>query len=97
MDRLFKTKSYKYGDPFGNEYTYIFSYGGVDIHPDNLSPDIKICQKSITMASTSDETDSITSDTSFSDNSNTISILSINDLSILHANNIFPQYSKDDF
>jgi hypothetical protein len=63
MDRLFKTNNYKYDDPFVNEYTYLFSYGGVDIHPDNLSPYTKTCQESITMASTSDEEDSITSDT----------------------------------
>jgi hypothetical protein len=98
MDRPFKTNSYKYDDPFGNEHTYLFSYGGEDIHPDNLSPDIKTCQESITTASTSDETDSITSDPSYSNNStNTRSILSINDLRILHANNIFPQNSKNDF
>jgi hypothetical protein len=28
MDRLFTTNSYKYDDPFGNEHTYVFSYGG---------------------------------------------------------------------
>jgi hypothetical protein len=44
MDRLFKTDIYKYDDPFGNEHAYLFSYGGVDIHPDNLSPNIKTCQ-----------------------------------------------------
>jgi hypothetical protein len=27
MDRLFKTNSYKYDDPFGNEHTYLFSHG----------------------------------------------------------------------
>jgi hypothetical protein len=36
MDRLFKTNSYKYDDPFGNEHTYLFFHGGVDIHPENL-------------------------------------------------------------
>jgi hypothetical protein len=98
MDRLFKTNNYKYNDPFGNEHTYIFSYGGVDIHQDNLSPDIKTCQESITTAPTSDETDSTTSDTSSDENSNNNrSILSMNDLTILHANNIFPQNSKYDF
>jgi hypothetical protein len=45
MDRLFKTNNYKYDDPFGNEHTYLFSYGGVDIHLDNLIPDIKTCQE----------------------------------------------------
>jgi hypothetical protein len=37
MDRLFKTNSYKYDDAFVNEHTYLFSHGGVDIHPDNLT------------------------------------------------------------
>jgi hypothetical protein len=92
MNRLFKTNNYKYDDPFGNENTYIFSYGGVDIHPDNISPDIKTCQESITTASTSDETDSITSYTSSNENStNNRYILSMNDLRILHDNNIFPK------
>jgi hypothetical protein len=27
VDRLFKTNSYKYDDPFGNEHTYLFSPG----------------------------------------------------------------------
>jgi hypothetical protein len=44
MDRLFKTNSYKYDDPFGNEHAYLFSHGGVDIHPDNLTPNIETCQ-----------------------------------------------------
>jgi hypothetical protein len=44
MDRLFKTNNYKYDDPFGNEHTYLFSYAGVDIHPEALCPDIKTCQ-----------------------------------------------------
>jgi hypothetical protein len=37
MDRLFKTNSYEYDDPFGNEHTYLFSHGGLDIHPYNLT------------------------------------------------------------
>jgi hypothetical protein len=95
---VYSKKNYKYDDPFGNEHTYLFSYGGVDIHPDNLLQDIKTCQESIATASTSDETDSITSDTSSDDNKNhNRSILSMNDLRILHANNIFRQNSKDDF
>jgi hypothetical protein len=40
MDRLFKTNSYKYDYPYINEHTYLFSHGGVDIHPDNLTPNI---------------------------------------------------------
>jgi hypothetical protein len=55
MDRLFKTNNYKYDDPFGNAHPYVFSYGGVKIHPDSLSPDIKTCQESIYTASTANE------------------------------------------
>jgi hypothetical protein len=54
MDRLFKTNNYKYDDPFSNAHPYLFSYGGVEIHPDYLSPDIKTCQESINTASTAD-------------------------------------------
>jgi hypothetical protein len=32
MDRLFKTNSFKYEDPFRNEHTYLFSHGGIDIN-----------------------------------------------------------------
>jgi hypothetical protein len=32
MYRLFKTNRYTYDDPFGNEHTYYFSQGGVDIN-----------------------------------------------------------------
>jgi hypothetical protein len=46
MDRLFKTNSYKYDDPFGNEHIYLFSHGGVDIQPYNLTPNIETCQES---------------------------------------------------
>jgi hypothetical protein len=28
MDSLFKTNRYTYDDPFGNEHTYLFTYGG---------------------------------------------------------------------
>jgi hypothetical protein len=45
MDRLFKTNSYKYDDPFGNEHKNLFSHGGVDVHPDNLTPNFEICKK----------------------------------------------------
>jgi hypothetical protein len=41
IDRLFKANKYKYDDPFGNKHTYLFYHRGVDIHPDNLSPNIK--------------------------------------------------------
>jgi hypothetical protein len=55
MDRLFKTNSYQYDDPFGNEHTYLFSHGGVDIHSDTLTPNIETCQESLTMTSTHDD------------------------------------------
>jgi hypothetical protein len=97
MDRLFKTNKYKYDDPFGNEHTYLFSHGGVDIHPDNVSPNIKTCQESMTMTSTStyDEKNSDTSDNSSNENTNhKKSIIIMQDLVILHANNIFPQITS---
>jgi hypothetical protein len=40
MDRLFQTNRYLYDDPFGNEHTYLFTSGGANIHPDNLTPTI---------------------------------------------------------
>jgi hypothetical protein len=49
MDRLFKTNRYTYDDPFGNEHTYLFSHGGADIQPENLTPTIETCQASFTM------------------------------------------------
>jgi hypothetical protein len=55
IDRLFKTNIYTYDSPFGNEHTYLFSHGGVDIHPDNLTPTIETCQALITMTPTHDE------------------------------------------
>jgi hypothetical protein len=98
MDRLFKTNRYKYDDPFGNEHTYLFSHGGVDIHPDNLTPTIETCQASFTMTSTHDEHHSNTqNNTSTKNTHNNTSILSMQYLVILHANNMFPQSSKDGF
>jgi hypothetical protein len=98
MDRLFKKNSYKYDDPFGNEHTYLFSHGGVYIYPDNPTPNIEICQASLTMTSTHDEHHSDTqNNTSTKKTHSNKSILSMQDLVILHANNIFPQSSKDDF
>jgi hypothetical protein len=41
MDILFKTNNYKYDDPFGNAHPFLFYYGGVEIHPKSLSPNIK--------------------------------------------------------
>jgi hypothetical protein len=43
LDLLFKTSRYTYDDPCGNEHTYLFSHGGADIHPDNLTPTIETC------------------------------------------------------
>jgi hypothetical protein len=98
MDRVFKTNSYKYDDPFGNEHTYVFYYGGVDIHPDNLTPTIKTCHESLVMTSTHDDHHSATqTNESTKDTHNNKSILSMKDLVILHTNNIFPQNNKDDF
>jgi hypothetical protein len=54
MDRLFKTNRYTYDDPFGNEHTYLFSHGGADIHPDNLTPAIETCQALFMMTPCSD-------------------------------------------
>jgi hypothetical protein len=98
MDRLFKTNSYKYDDPFGNKHTYLFSYGGVDIHPDNLTHNIKTCQESLAMTSTHDGHHSATQHNAYTENThNKKSILSMQYLFILHANNIFTQNSKDYF
>jgi hypothetical protein len=87
MDRLFKTNRYLYDDPFGNEHTYIFTYGGADIHPDNLTPTIETCQTSLTMTSFSEPQRK----TSAENNTHNKSIISLQDLMILHANNIYPQ------
>jgi hypothetical protein len=98
MDRSFKTNSYKYDDPFGNEHTYLFSHGGMHIHQDNLTSNIETYQESLTMTSTPDEHHSDTqNNTSTKNTHNNKSILSMQDLVILHANNIFPQSSKDYF
>jgi hypothetical protein len=93
MDRLFKTNIYTYDDPFGNEHTYLFTYGGTDIHPDNLTPTIETCQASFTMTPCSETQRNI----SAKNNQQNKSILSMQDLMILHANNIYPQSNKDDF
>jgi hypothetical protein len=69
MDRLFKTNRYKYDDPFRNEHTKLFSYGGVDIHPDNLTPNITTCQESLVMKSTPDDQHSATQTKSSTENS----------------------------
>jgi hypothetical protein len=93
MDRLFNTNRYTYYDPFGNEHTYLFTYGGADMHPDNLTPTIETCQVSFTMTPCSDTQQNI----SAKKNPQNKSILSMQDLMILHTNNRYPQSNKDDF
>jgi hypothetical protein len=90
MDRLFKTNRYTYYDQFGNEHTYLFSYGGADIHPDNLTQTIETCQSSFMMTPCSDTQ----RNNSNKNNPQNKSILSMQDLMILHANNIYPQSNK---
>jgi hypothetical protein len=78
--------------------TYLFSHGGVDIHPYNLTPNTETCQESLTMTSTHDDHHSDTQNSTSTKNThNNKSILSMQDLMILHANSIFLQSSKDDF
>jgi hypothetical protein len=93
MDRLFETNRYIYDDPFGNEHTYLFTYRGSDIHPDNLTPTIEICQTSFTMTSCSKTQRNISAENKTQNKS----ILSMQDLMILHANNIYPQSNKNYF
>jgi hypothetical protein len=81
MDRLFKTNSCKYDNPFGNKHTYLFYHGGVDMHPDKLSPNLETCQKSMTMTSTHDDNYSETPNNPSNENThNNKSILSMQDL-----------------
>jgi hypothetical protein len=91
MDHLFQTNIYLCDYPFGNEHTYLFTYGGAYIQPDNLTPTIETCQTSFTMTSSS-ETQRNSSAENTTQNK---SILSMQDLMILHANNIYPQSHKD--
>jgi hypothetical protein len=93
MDRLFKTNRYLYNDPFGNEYTYIFTSRGANIHPDNLTPTIETCQTSFTITSPSETQQNISADNTTRNKS----ILSMQDLMILHTKYIYPQSHKDDF
>jgi hypothetical protein len=90
---LKQTDIYIYDDPFGNEHTYLFTYGGSDIHPDNLAPTIETCQTSFTMTSCSEAQRNISAE----NNTRHKSILSMQDLMILHASNIYPQSNKYDF
>jgi hypothetical protein len=89
-DRLFKTHRYTYDDPFGNEHTYLFSHGGEDIHPENVTPTIKTCQASFTMTPCSDTQQN----NSTKNNPHNKSILSMQYLMILHANNIYNSIPK---
>jgi hypothetical protein len=93
IDSLFQTDRYLYDDPFGNEHTYIFTSGGADIHPNNLTPTIETCQTSFTTTSSSETQQNISAD----DTAQNKSILSMQDLTILHANHIYPQSHKYDF
>jgi hypothetical protein len=92
MDRLFKTNIYTYYDPFGEEHTYLFSHGGTDIHPNNLTPTIETCHAAFTMTPCSDTQQN----NSTENNPNNKSILSMQDIVMLHANNIYPQSIRDD-
>jgi hypothetical protein len=93
MDRLFQTNRYLYDDHFGNEHTYLFTYGGVDTHPYNLTPIIGTCQTSFTMMSSSETQQNISAENTTQKKS----ILSMQDLMILHANHIYPKSHKYDF
>jgi hypothetical protein len=93
IDRLFETNRYTYDDPFGNEHPYLFSHMGADIYPYNLTPTIETYQASFTMTPCSDTQQN----NSTTDNPTNKYILSMQDLMILHANNIYPQSSNDDF
>jgi hypothetical protein len=84
---LKQTDIYIYDDPFGNENTYIFTYGGADIHPDNLTPTTETCHTSFTMTSCFETQQNISAE----NNTQNKSILSMQDLTILHAKNIYPQ------
>jgi hypothetical protein len=91
IDRLFRNNIYTYDDPFGNDHPYIFSHGGADIHPDDLTPTIETCQASLNITPESD--DIISPDPANRHNS----IPNMQDLLILHSNHIYPQKKKDDF
>jgi hypothetical protein len=93
MDHLFQTNRYLYDDPFENEHTYLFTSGGADIQPDNLTPTIKTCQTSFTKTSPSETQHNILADNTTQNKS----ILSMQNLMILDANHIYPQSHKDDF
>jgi hypothetical protein len=91
MDRLFRDNRYTYDDPFGNDHPYLFSHGGANIHPDNLTPTTATCQASLLVTPEYDNM--------ISQNPTTRQnyILNMQDLLILHPNHIYPQNNKDDF
>jgi hypothetical protein len=62
MDRLFQTNRYIYDDTFRDEHTYLFTSGGANIHPDNLTPTIETCQTSFTTKSPSETQQNISAD-----------------------------------
>jgi hypothetical protein len=92
MDRLFQTNIYLYDDPFGNEHTYLFTYGGGRHTPRQLKPTIETCQTSFTTTSSSEKQQNILDDNTTQNKP----ILSMWDLMILQANHIYPQSHKDD-
>jgi hypothetical protein len=75
----------------GTTYTHLFSHGGADIHPANVTPTTETCQASLTITPGSDDMESPTPA------HRQTSILNMQDLLILHSNNIYPQNNKDDF
>jgi hypothetical protein len=89
MDHLFQSNRYIYDDPFGNEHTYLFVYGGANIHPDNLTPTIETCQASFTATSSSKTQHHLLSNST----PRQPSILSMQDITILHTNHIYPAKS----
>jgi hypothetical protein len=93
MDPLFQTNRYLYDDPFGNEHTYLFTYGEADKHPYNLTPPIETCQTSFMMTSSSETQRNISAENTTQNKS----ILSMQDIMILHENHIYPQSHKYDF
>jgi hypothetical protein len=88
-----QTDIYIYDDPFGNEHTYLFTSRGANIHPDNLTPTIEICQTSFMTMPPSETQHNISADNT----TRKKSILSMQDLMILHTNHIYPQSHKYDF
>jgi hypothetical protein len=93
MDRLFQSNRYIYDDPFGNEHTYLFAFGGANIHPETLTPTMETCQASFTATSSSETQQQLLANSTPRQQC----IISMQDLMILHTNHIYPQNPKDDF